>query len=180
LVDLTKLLNSQSVSTTELSKNIGIGKSQALLVVNKLINENKISGRITKDGRFVPETERMKVLRRAEKDKTIEKLTHMLSEGTISETAYKTAIKSLEEKEINAQELPLGNHEVAVPTVSSVSNIWYLVPFFFGVIGGLIAWIANRYEDRKKADNLLIFGIIWSIIIYLVYYMLLTSMFSWY
>jgi hypothetical protein len=30
------------------------------------------------------------------------------------------------------------------PLKKEVSSLWYLVPFFFGIFGGLIAWIVNN------------------------------------
>ena len=45
-----------------------------------------------------------------------------------------------------------------------VSGAWYLVPLFFGIIGGIIAWAVNKDKDPKRARNLLIFGLLWSIV----------------
>jgi hypothetical protein len=46
----------------------------------------------------------------------------------------------------------------------SVSRIWYLVPFFFGIIGGLIAYVGTRDRDKDIAGKLLIFGILWNLV----------------
>jgi len=51
------------------------------------------------------------------------------------------------------------------PLAEKVSNVWYLAPFFLGIIGGLIAWLANKDRDPKKARNFLIFGLVWSIVL---------------
>jgi len=40
------------------------------------------------------------------------------------------------------------------------SNWWYLVPFFLGIIGGIIAYFALRKDDRQKAKKCLYFGLI--------------------
>lgn len=56
-----------------------------------------------------------------------------------------------------------------------VSNWWYLVPIFFGIIGGLIAWIANRDRNPKKAFRFLIIGIIIPIIWTIIYFGVLSS-----
>ncbi len=44
------------------------------------------------------------------------------------------------------------------------SRWWYLVPIFYQVIGGIIAYFAIRYDDPKKAKNCLVLGIIISIV----------------
>lgn len=50
-----------------------------------------------------------------------------------------------------------------------VSDWWYLVPFLFSIIGGLIAYAANNVYDEEKARKLLGFGffmtIFWVILI---------------
>ena len=50
------------------------------------------------------------------------------------------------------------------PTVQSVSGAWWLLPIFFGWLGGLIAWAVTKARDPKKAKNMLIWGIILSVI----------------
>lgn len=45
-----------------------------------------------------------------------------------------------------------------------VSGAWYLVPLFFGIIGGIIAWAVTKDRDPKRATNLLIFGLVWSMV----------------
>jgi len=48
--------------------------------------------------------------------------------------------------------------------VQQVSAAWYLVPLFFGIIGGIIAWAVNKDKDPKRARNLLIFGLVWTLV----------------
>ena len=48
--------------------------------------------------------------------------------------------------------------------VQHVSAAWYLVPLFFGIIGGIIAWAVNKDKDPKRARNLLIFGLVWTLV----------------
>ena len=55
------------------------------------------------------------------------------------------------------------------PLVEEVSNAWYLVPFFFMIIGGVIAWFVNKDRDPKKAQNFLIFGFLWSAVVSIIY-----------
>jgi len=40
------------------------------------------------------------------------------------------------------------------------SNAWYLLPIFFGIIGGIIAFFIIRQDDPHKAKNCLYLGII--------------------
>ena len=39
------------------------------------------------------------------------------------------------------------------------SNVWFLLPIFFGVIGGIIAFFILRKDDPSKAKNCLYLGI---------------------
>ncbi|MFH0897290.1 MAG: hypothetical protein V1850_04500 [Candidatus Bathyarchaeota archaeon] len=177
LEDLVKLLTSQSISIMDLGQRLGIGNSQVVLVVNKLLNENTIKGTITTDDRFIPEKERIDALRRRGKDEIVGKLTLRLAEGTLSEESYRTAIRSLEETEVSTKEGEMiGEHVVEHP--SRASNAWYLVPFFFGIIGGLIAWIATKDEDHDKAENLLSFGFMWGVLQVFTIFVIYSRVFS--
>ena len=40
------------------------------------------------------------------------------------------------------------------------SSLWFLLPIFFNVIGGVIAFFVIREDDPKKARNCLYLGII--------------------
>ena len=44
------------------------------------------------------------------------------------------------------------------------SNLWFLLPIFLGLIGGIIAFFVLRQDDPKKAKNCLYLGIILAII----------------
>ncbi|MCV0430004.1 hypothetical protein [Nitrosopumilus sp.] len=44
------------------------------------------------------------------------------------------------------------------------SNVWFLLPIFFGVIGGIIAFFILRQDDPRKARNCLYLGIVFMII----------------
>ena len=46
----------------------------------------------------------------------------------------------------------------------SRSNLWFLLPIFLGLIGGLIAFFVLRQDDPSKAKNCLYLGIILAII----------------
>ena len=40
------------------------------------------------------------------------------------------------------------------------SSLWYLVPIFLGLIGGIIAYFALRNDDRQKAKKCLYLSLI--------------------
>lgn len=40
------------------------------------------------------------------------------------------------------------------------SNLWFLLPIFLGLIGGIIAYFVLRNDDPKKAKNCLFLSII--------------------
>ena len=44
------------------------------------------------------------------------------------------------------------------------SNAWFLLPIFFGVIGGIIAFFILRRDDPRKARNCLYVGILFMVI----------------
>ncbi|MEK0353654.1 MAG: hypothetical protein QQN58_04260 [Nitrosopumilus sp.] len=39
------------------------------------------------------------------------------------------------------------------------SNAWFLLPIFFGGIGGIIAFFILRHDDPRKAKNCLYLGL---------------------
>ena len=45
-----------------------------------------------------------------------------------------------------------------------VNAAWWLLPILVGWLGGLIAWLVNRDVDRRVARNMLITGIVVSVI----------------
>jgi uncharacterized membrane protein YsdA (DUF1294 family) len=45
-----------------------------------------------------------------------------------------------------------------------VSKWWYLLPIFFAWLGGIIGYFAVRHRDKKMAENLLIAGLIVTVI----------------
>jgi hypothetical protein len=53
-----------------------------------------------------------------------------------------------------------GQQNYSNPQKSTRSKFWYLLPIFFGIIGGLIAYLVLRESDSKKARNCLIIGLV--------------------
>jgi cytochrome bd-type quinol oxidase subunit 1 len=53
-----------------------------------------------------------------------------------------------------------GGDMMAETTGVRRSRAWYLLPIFFSIIGGVIAYFVLRDDDPKKAKNCLWLGII--------------------
>lgn len=45
------------------------------------------------------------------------------------------------------------------------SGLWYLVPLFFGVVGGIVAYVGVKDEDEEMAKFLLSFVILWGVVL---------------
>jgi hypothetical protein len=56
------------------------------------------------------------------------------------------------------------------------SIAWYLAPLLFGIVGGLIGYVGVKDRDQGMASNLLIFGMIWSIVLFLIGWAWYTSL----
>ena len=52
--------------------------------------------------------------------------------------------------------------------VKKHTRAWYLVPLILGIIGGIIGYIVIKDDDKKMATNLLIIGIIMTVVIPIV------------
>jgi hypothetical protein len=114
------------------------------------------------------------------------KLAVLFANQKIGEKSYLAATKALESKitELKkAKESPtLSQDTIAklhetdefeeVNPATKPTVLWYLVPFFFGLIGGIIAYVGTKDEDEQMAYNLLLFGIIWTIVLIVAYFML--------
>jgi hypothetical protein len=48
--------------------------------------------------------------------------------------------------------------------VKQKSNLWFLLPILFNVVGGIIAYFVIREDDPKKAKNCLYLGIVLAVI----------------
>ena len=47
--------------------------------------------------------------------------------------------------------------------IEGPSFLWYLVPFFFGILGGIVGYVGVRDRDENMASVLLLFGIVWNL-----------------
>ncbi|MEM3714648.1 MAG: hypothetical protein QXF82_06850 [Nitrososphaeria archaeon] len=115
------------------------------------------------------------------------KLAVLFANQKIGEKSYLAATKALESKitELKkAKESPTLSQETIAKlyeadkfeeensSEAKPTALWYLVPFFFGLIGGIIAYVGTNDKDEQMAYNLLVFGIIWTIILIVVYFIL--------
>ena len=53
----------------------------------------------------------------------------------------------------------------------------WLVPILMGVLGGILMYIAVKDQDPAKANNAILVGIIPTVVIIILYFIILTSMF---
>ena len=44
------------------------------------------------------------------------------------------------------------------------SFLWVLIPIFLGVIGGIIAYFAVKYDDPRTANQYIVVGLIFQVI----------------
>ncbi len=116
------------------------------------------------------------------------KLASLLANGKISDQSFLAATRTLDAKieglkrtkeSPSSQEIRTGIHRYA--EIKDTGNfkthptgLWFLVPFFFGILGGVVAYVGVKDEDKGMADNLLKFAAYWTLILFLVYWMLFT------
>jgi len=123
----------------------------------------------------------------------IERLAVLLAEGEISEQSYLLSIKTLEDKMEELKKIKENPEAFQSPKSDSLVDeelpdsdlpferptaLWYLVPFFFGLIGGIVAYVGTKEEDKDMANNLLVFGILWTVFLLIVYWVLVASLIS--
>ena len=120
--------------------------------------------------------------------KSIEKLSVFFAEGKISEESYLRSVRRLESKindlkelqknpeALDSQQRPARLNDDEDDLVGKPSGAWYLVPFLFGLIGGIIGYVGTKDRDEDMAFGLLVFGIIWSFILLIIGWTLINSL----
>jgi hypothetical protein len=63
-----------------------------------------------------------------------------------------------------AGDAPHRGYVAESPPEQDVNVVWWIAPVLFGLLGGIVAWLANRSTDRAAARNMIIAGIVSSII----------------
>lgn len=71
---------------------------------------------------------------------------------------------------------PQATAQAAAP--KPVSALWWLLPIFFGILGGVVAYIGVRDRDARKAKNMLIVSIVLTVVLTVLWVVLIFSMFS--
>jgi superfamily II DNA helicase RecQ len=106
-------------------------------------------------------------------------LASLYADGKIGKEAYATASKTLEDK-IGATDSPNSTktYKTNYNGNQSPSVVWYLLPIFFALLGGIIGYSTFRHEKKSIANNLLFLGIIMSFVYFILVwevYLSLTS-----
>jgi len=55
----------------------------------------------------------------------------------------------------------IASGKAAPALVSTIPSSYWLLPLVLGLVGGVIAWAIVKEKDAKKAQNMLIFGVVW-------------------
>ena len=122
----------------------------------------------------------------------IARLSSLYAEGKIGEQSYVSTARTLEDgldrlrkigEKPDAQPSSSETHvdkpeEAETTLIEKPTALWYLVPFFFGIIGGIVGYVGVKDEDQKMAADLLIFGIFWTIILVFIYWGIVSLLFS--
>lgn len=129
------------------------------------------SGQQTADGHRVKELE-----------EKIARMTVLFSSGEIGEESYKTALRTLENElkdlKPNREPFRVKPRQTLVDEISSdlswkPSPLWYLLPFLFGLLGGIVAYIGLKDDDEEMANNILIFSVVMTAVLTILWWIML-------
>ncbi len=59
---------------------------------------------------------------------------------------------------------PLSEAQAPIQPSEDVSALYWLLPFFFGLIGGIVAYVVVKDRNRKMATYMLIFSLVWTLV----------------
>lgn len=116
----------------------------------------------------------------------IERLAVLLADGKIGEQSCAAATRTLENR-LEALKKAKDNPNLMLSSSRDIDGfedtsserptlLWYFVPFFFGILGGLVGYVGTEDEDKDMANGLLLFGAVWSFILYILYWIALSSL----
>ncbi len=119
-------------------------------------------------------------------ERSLERLTILFSKGEINEESYKLAVKTIEKEmeELRGgkgfsvtkeKQEPIRERKPYPPAYShrKPTVLWYLVPFFFGIVGGIIGYVGVKDDNEEMAKALLFFGFFWTLlVVFLLWYIL--------
>jgi uncharacterized membrane protein (UPF0136 family) len=58
------------------------------------------------------------------------------------------------------------------------TRAWYLIPLFLGIIGGIIGYFAVKDSDKKMANNLLIEGLVLTVVWVILWIVSIVALFA--
>jgi len=123
----------------------------------------------------------------AKYNKSIERLSVFHAEGKISKESYLRSVHKLEGKIDELEEFKKapdpsdseqGFGEFDEDEFAEKSSVaWYLLPLLFGLLGGIIGYVGTKDRDDDMADSLLIFSVIWTFVLAVAGWALMTHAF---
>jgi len=91
-----------------------------------------------------------------------------MEEGKSRTEAIKEILQQQEEIKLKEHLFsPRGVYGKEEPTA-----VWYLLPFLLGIIGGVIGYVCLHDEHEEMAKSLLLFGILISAMVFIVWFLL--------
>ena len=231
---LVERLNSGKISVKSLAADLNLKVDQARLIVNDILEKDRIGGVLATDDIFVSTTTlRRLVIETALKNERIDvpelstqlfvperpisliiegmaeqiidklstysqvRIADLSKEIVLSEAVTVALLKKLIREGTLVGHLDMVNNVLIIERAPSQpmrtgrdenqltqstktckpkpSSAWYIVPLFFGIIGGLIGYLVVKEDDPDMATGLLWFGIFISV----VYAIIMWAYWSW-